>query len=136
MCGIFCSICINGNIKDFQHVYFVKFNCCLFQITYIYYFQYYNNVKELLKHRGPDAVKELCLEHLGIIFAGHVLWQQGKSYSEQPIYKNEHYLLFNGDIYLERSDLSESDTEWLFDKIVKCQVQRLNLLFKKDSEII
>ncbi|KAG4080251.1 hypothetical protein HA402_010743 [Bradysia odoriphaga] len=106
MCGIFCSLTRNpieldGGKPD-------------------------EHTKKLLQNRGPDLQSEHQVEcnDFSVTFAGFVLWQQGIAATMQPVVDRDHIMLFNGDIYSTGSITSktpeQSDTEWLFSKIVEC----------------
>lgn len=77
----------------------------------------------------------MCLSKAHIYFSGYVLWQQGKLICPQPLQKANLVLLLNGDIFNDREDHSQSDTEWLANEITKCSkdAQLLDLFRKLEG---
>lgn len=63
---------------------------------------------------------------------GSVLWQQGSEITRQPIETDRFALLFNGDLFIDRDNLAESDTRWLLDRIesMATNLDELGELFK------
>lgn len=55
-----------------------------------------------------------------MVLAGFVLWQQGANLCRQPATSSTHTLLLNGDIFNERENKEQSDTEWLLEQIDAC----------------
>lgn len=90
----------------------------------------------LLRRRGPDRTGEHRLQvsdqqHLH--FCGQVLWQQGSQPCSQPLVsdRNGSVLLWNGDVYAERDDCRQSDTEWLLSQLADCQsAEQLSAFFR------
>lgn len=88
--------------------------------------------KNLLQNRGPDKHCEHQIECNDFLvqFCGYVLWQQGREATIQPKVNQDHVMLFNGDIYstgpLTPKLSTQSDTEWLFAKIIECNVSLVN----------
>lgn len=64
---------------------------------------------------------------------GSVLWQQGSEITRQPIETDRFALLFNGDLFIDRDNLAESDTRWLLDRIesMAANLDELGELFKQ-----
>lgn len=94
------------------------------------HFQLIDHTKNLLQNRGPDVQSEHRIECNDFIatFSGFVLWQQGIEATIQPqVSEQDHVLLFNGDIYstgsLTPKQSGQSDTEWLFAKMIECNVR-------------
>lgn len=92
----------------------------------------------LLARRGPNqsfehrchinaeatTEQQQCLQ-----FYGHVLWQQGIEPCRQPIVRQvagqkhcNRVLLLNGDLYTKRTNIHQSDTEWLMNCLEECKV--------------
>lgn len=55
-----------------------------------------------------------------MVLAGFVLWQQGANLCRQPVTSSRHTLLLNGDVFNERENKEQSDTEWLLEQIDAC----------------
>lgn len=85
-------------------------------------------------NRGPDArsTHSIQTKSFHIHFSGYVLWQQGFEACEQPIVSEKYVLLFNGDIYSNRGDINQSDTQWLSDRLNDCDTVDKILDFFKD----
>lgn len=58
-----------------------------------------------------------------LLVVGHVLWQQGDGPTIQPINDQDHMLLWNGDVYDDRENMSESDTEYMLNRIKACETE-------------
>ncbi|XP_017052378.1 asparagine synthetase domain-containing protein CG17486 [Drosophila ficusphila] len=114
MCGIYCSIVQSSTF-------------CLHSIS--------NELRGILRNRGPDVENELLveLEDGKIIFAGSVLWQQGENVQKQPVVVDDFIYLFNGDIYNLPKDESISDTTWIAKNFSEClnDEQKVLMLLKK-----
>ncbi|KAG5683841.1 hypothetical protein PVAND_013104 [Polypedilum vanderplanki] len=93
MCGIFC-------------MHFQDENFCIKFYT--------KHIKHLLENRGPDSTQQMYQN--SFYWSGTVLWHQGFKLTNQPIFRNQKVLLFNGDLYMNEI-YENSDTEFLFDLI-------------------
>ncbi|XP_055594407.1 asparagine synthetase domain-containing protein CG17486 [Uranotaenia lowii] len=110
MCGICCFISYSDTINTEIH-----------EIAELH---------QLLKNRGPDFSGRFEFKSR-VLLDGNVLWQQGNEPCLQPIEEERFVLLFNGDAFVERDNLDESDTRWLFRKIQETSDEcDLGTLFK------
>ncbi|XP_029728101.2 asparagine synthetase domain-containing protein CG17486 [Aedes albopictus] len=96
MCGIFCFISKTNSIE---------FGECVLQ-----------QCQHLLSNRGPDNVGTVTFDNR-VLMCATVLWQQGSEITTQPVESDRFVLLFNGDLFIERGELSASDTQWLLEEI-------------------
>lgn len=78
----------------------------------------------MLNNRGPDHAGTVTFDSR-VLMCGTVLWQQGSDITLQPVESDRFVLLFNGDLFIERGDLSISDTQWLLGKVTS-EVANLN----------
>ncbi|XP_053676719.1 asparagine synthetase domain-containing protein CG17486 [Anopheles nili] len=102
MCGIFCYICSDDNISAAD--------------------QALQSCQALLANRGPNHSVRLWYDSK-VLFHGSVLWHQGKTLCKQPIETDQTVLLFNGDIFENRENTTQSDTFWLLQRIESCETQ-------------
>lgn len=76
---------------------------------------------KMLSQRGPDLQGQHTVTFPNVAqldFRGHVLWQQGDVPCAQPIVRDEHVMLLNGDIYNKPISIPLiSDTQWLFEQL-------------------
>ncbi|XP_053658035.1 asparagine synthetase domain-containing protein CG17486 [Anopheles marshallii] len=99
MCGIFSYICTNNNSTEAEEML--------------------ESCRNILKNRGPNYESTLWYDAM-VLFYGSVLWHQGVSLSQQPMESDQTVLMFNGDIFQKREDMSRSDTMWLLERIEAC----------------
>ncbi|XP_035898483.1 asparagine synthetase domain-containing protein CG17486 [Anopheles stephensi] len=100
MCGIFCYICLTNNSADGEETL--------------------QSCRNVLKNRGPNHESTVWHESR-VLFYGSVLWHQGASLCAQPIETDQTVLVFNGDVFQPREDVSKSDTLWLLERIESCR---------------
>jgi asparagine synthetase B (glutamine-hydrolysing) len=88
MCGIYCYLKCNKSDTN---------NTSSSENTVL------PNLKDYLKHRGPDDFSEYRIDigcNWTLNFAGSVLWMQGLELTTQPLIDDEcNCLLWNGDVF-------------------------------------
>lgn len=82
----------------------------------------------ILSNRGKELTNKI--HRNGMIFQASVLWQQGKEPTQQPLEDDNNLLLFNGDLFMERENLTESDTQYLFGLLESAENEGFVELFK------
>lgn len=83
----------------------------------------------MLSQRGPDLQGQHTVKFPAaeIEFRGYVLWQQGDVPCSQPVVKNNHVMLLNGDIYNKLGNPLLSDTQWLFEQLTMIDQSEVNV---------
>ncbi|XP_055625167.1 asparagine synthetase domain-containing protein CG17486 [Toxorhynchites rutilus septentrionalis] len=89
-----------------------------------------NQCQHLLQNRGPNHSGQSSSTP-SILLYGTVLWQQGAQICHQPVENERFSMLFNGDLFIDRDDMLESDSKWLFEKIAATNtVEQIGELFR------
>lgn len=123
MCGILC-ICHcstdEGLTKELVRTWYP------FEQLQYHFFPIHFQIKGIepqLLNRGPDSSGSIVVDD--IHFQGSVLWQQGSTQVDQPVYNDDLVLLLNGDIFQVPENIPDevSDTTWLFNALRDCEVR-------------